>query len=177
MKFFLGFGVDEKPNPEYSYPVAPNLVEFVALFDQNLIPTAFYEYFQKSLKILNYSFFDILNLKRKVFIKPFFFEYNLKRQEYLPIASEQSALNYADKARVGETLHMAITRMVKDDLKLAPDYFRAKVSQKVEFDRDKEGVLTPRLFVNIYLKDMNLSEEFITQSQRGWTSLNDQRAN
>ncbi|MBI2616701.1 hypothetical protein HYW55_01045 [Candidatus Gottesmanbacteria bacterium] len=177
LEYFLTFGVEEKPTPEFSYQVAPNIVEFVALVDQELIPLPFYEYFGKSMRIVNYSFFDIANIQRKVFIKPFFYEYDAKRQEYVAITSDKSVINFADKVRIGETLHVALTRIVKDDLKLAPDYFRAKVMQRIEFDKDKEGILTPRLWVNIYLKDIHRSAEFIAQSQRSWTSLNNQKSN
>jgi len=56
---------------------------------------------------------------------------------------------------------------------MAEDYIRAKVT-KIEFDRDRDGVLTPRLWVSIYLKEIKNKEAVKEKSQRGWTSLKDE---
>lgn len=171
LQYFLDYGVDSGYDPEFSYAVATNVIEFVALCDQELIPVKFYEKYNKSLKIVNFSGFDIYNIHRKVFIKPLFFAYNKTKQEYEMITSEQSALNFADKVRPNETIETCIKRIVRDELKIADDYYRAKVTHKIDFDRDKEGILTPRLWICIYLQTVNENQEIKEKSQRGWTSF------
>lgn len=65
------------------------------------------------------------------------------------VASENSSILAMDKIRPGETLDMSLKRILSVDLKIAHDYIGAVVHKEVEFDRDREGTLTPRLLVNI----------------------------
>ncbi len=82
-------------------------------------------------------------------------------------------MNFADKVRPGETLQKTLLRIVKDELKVAPDFEGARVRETIEFDKDKEGILTPRLTVLIFLKEYTPPPEVIEKSQRGWTSIPD----
>lgn len=173
LRYFEEYGVDQKPTLEFSYEVAPSLAKFVAMDDQAVIPHDFYEYYGKRLKTLNYSGFNIWRVNRKVFVKPFIFEYQKTRQAYVPIASEKAALHYADKIRKGENLDAALKRILREDLKLAQDYTRAKVERNVAFDRDKKGRLTPLLFVSIYLDSIPKKDHLKEKSERGWVSLKD----
>lgn len=172
LRYYLDFGVDEKDNPEFSYQVAPNTRRFVAMFDNKLVPIFFYDYWQKPTKIINRSGLDIEKVDRKIFIKPTVYQLNDPNQSFDQVASENSALNFMDKIRSGENLDTAIKRILKDELKLADDYLGAYVARDLEFDRDKEGILTPRLLVNIFLEKAASSEEIKTLSQRSWVSPN-----
>ena len=171
--YFVDYDLDESSTPEFSYEVAPNLIEFIAFHNQDLIPANYYQYYQKSLKIINLSGFDLEHVNRKIFIKPWFFLYDKTKQEYSLMTSEKSALHLADKIRQGETLDTTIKRILREEVKMAEDYIRAKVT-KIEFDRDRDGVLTPRLWVSIYLKEIKNKEAVKEKSQRGWTSLKDE---
>ncbi|MBL7159316.1 hypothetical protein ISS85_02490 [Candidatus Microgenomates bacterium] len=173
LKYFEEYDVEKEKTPEFSYQVAPKLVKFVAMDDEQLIPFDFYKYFAKSLKIVNYSSFNIWRVNRKVFVKPIIYEYNNGRQSYMSIASEKAAIHYADKIRKGENLDIALKRMLREELKLGNDYVRAKVNRNVGFDRDKEKRLTPLLFVSIYLDSIPNKEHLKEKSQRGWVSLKD----
>lgn len=155
---------------ELHYKVAPNLQRFVAMFDEGLIPDNFYEYYQKSTKIINHSGFDIKNINRKVFIQPFIFELNNVKQGFYKLASEGSSLLYADKVRPGETLDISIKRILRE-LQIAHDYIGAVIENYVEFDRDKEGKLTPRLRIHIFVETIERNEQIETLSQRTWRSL------
>jgi hypothetical protein len=170
--FFMNFEVDNEYSPEFSYPVAANLEEFTLFYDEGLIPHNFYSYYKKSLKIINASDFDINHIDRKVFIHPFFFVLNTTKREYEPIAPLDSAIHtYADKVRKGETLDDCLVRITSQDLGYADNYVRAYITPLIEFDRDKEGLLTPRLYARIYLKEARVSEMQKNKFQRKWTSL------
>jgi hypothetical protein len=172
LEYFLQYGVEQNPTPEFSYKVATNLNKFVALYDENLIPLHFYSKYNKPLKIFNYSNFDIENIDRKVFIQPILYSYNEVKQAFEIATSEKSAFNFADKVRPGETLEQSLYRIITQDLHVADDYIRARVTSKIDFDRDKDGVLTPRLWICIYCALVNLDDDQKAKSQRGWTSLN-----
>lgn len=169
LDFFLKFGTEEE-TPEFSYEVAPNLPLFVPLFDAGLIPYNFYQYYRKPTKIINYSFFDIENVKRKIFFKPYIYELNSKNQAFYTIASEGSSLIVCDKIRKGETLDDAIKRLLKEELKIADDYIGARVVRDIEFDRDKKRELTPRLLVFVYVDKIKNRDFIKERSQRTWTS-------
>lgn len=176
LDYFLKFEVEKKETPEFSYKVAPNLARFVPMYDSGIIPTFFYDYYRRPKKIINHSGFNIRNPGRKVFVKPFIFELDEKKQFFSLIAAEEAALHYADKIRRGETLGDTIKRVLRN-LKIAQDYIGAQVDGAVEFDRDKEGVLTPRLKVLIYIERLNpeVKESIKAKSQRSWVPLEQAR--
>jgi hypothetical protein len=170
-KYLHEFDVDESSTPELSYKVADNIKQFSALYDEDLIPTNFYRYYQREMKIINYSYMDIRHPDRKIFIKPYFHVYNEERQAFEPMTSDNSALSFADKIRLGETIEQSLIRIVKDELQLGPDYFRAKVGSYVSFDRDRENILTPLIHVDIYFQSLNIDQNIKDKSQRGWVSI------
>lgn len=164
--------IPEEELPEFTYVVAPNVQQFGFLFDRHLVPTNFYEYYQKSHKIINESHFDINNPGRKVFIKPYVMELQEERNEFYTQAGEGSSLLTMDKIRKEETLDQAIKRILSEELKIADDYIGAYVPEEVEFDRNKEGILTPRLIVIIYVDKIKNREWALKMSQTSWRSLN-----
>jgi hypothetical protein len=172
LDYFCNYSIEKSNTPEFSYPVASDINRFVAYYDEAVIPLNFYEKYQKTLRIFNYSHFDIEHINRKVFIQPILYEYNELKQAFEMVTSEKSALNFADKVRPGETLEESLTRIVRDDLHVAPDFIRARVAQKIDFDRDKDGVLVPRLWVCIYCKKVTLQGETQQKADRGWVPLN-----
>lgn len=172
LNFIYKKEIPEKDLAELSYVVAPNLNFFAGMFDKGLIPTKFYEYYGKSFKIINESHFDLLNPGRKVFVKPLILEFNQETDEFYTYASDNSSsLLLMDKIRPGETLDAAILRILKEDLKIADDYLGAFVSENVEFDRDKEGMMTPRLIVVIYVDKIKNKDWAKKMSQTSWRSL------
>ena len=157
---------------ELSYKVAENIDDFVSKFNESLIPVDFYEYYKKDFKIINHSNFDLKNVGRKVFIKPYIFEFDNVKNGFVQIAHDGSPLLFMDKIRMGETLNTALIRILKDELKIANDYIGAYVNKIIEFDLDRNSVLTPRLIVRVYIKEARMSEEQKQQKDRGWVSLN-----
>lgn len=137
---------------DISYEVAPSLNEFGVMFDKGLIPTQFYEYLERSTKIINQSGFDLEKVTRKVLVRPYIFDLypetspSLQRSFHAtPRASVETEI------RKGETLHDTLLRVVHDELHLASDYVRAKVQPTLEYDRDKRGRITPRVVVDVYI--------------------------
>jgi len=169
--FFLKHGVDTKNTPEFSYEIAPNLARFVTMFDAQIIPVYFYDYYKKPRKILNYSGLDINNPGRKIFVKSYIFELSDREQTIYTIAAEGSSLVFMDKIRKEESLNDTLVRILRDELKIANDFVGARVDRTVEFDRDRDGYLTPRLVVFIYVDKIKNQEIIEERSQRGWKSL------
>ncbi len=170
--YFIDF---EDNNPqeavsEFSYKVAPDLTLFVAMYNEALIPRSFYEYYRKDVTIINFSGFDICNPGRKIFVKPVVYIYVKENQEFVPFASSQSALTFADKIRPGENLHTTIQRILKDEFKTDGVYIGATAYRNIEFDRDRHGVLTPRLTVAIYVDEITRDFTLQQKTKRSWIS-------
>lgn len=72
-----------------------------------------------------------------------------------------------DKIRQSEDLDKAIIRVLRDELKVASDYVGASV-WGIEFDRDKEGILTPRLKLDVFVRGL---KEKHTSSDHDWSSI------
>lgn len=171
--YFMKFGLDNQDNPEFSYPVADTLPMFVAYHDQGLIPQAFYEYYRRSLHIINNSNISLRHVERKLFLQPVFYTFDKVKQQFVPVASPDAAIHYADKIRRGESIEEAIHRMLHEALGYDGQFLRVRVDGDMEFDRDKEGILTPRLHAHIFLQDLPNKGALQSTMQRGWVSLSD----
>lgn len=171
--FMYGKDIPESHVPDLYYVVANNMHEFGLKYDHWLIPTDFYEYFGKNIKIINQSKFDINNPRRKVFVKPYIFELREDVGEFYQIASDDGqAMLLMDKIRPNETLDQTLKRIVVEELKIADDYLGAFVSNEVQFDRDRDGIITPRLVVWLYVEKIIRDRPKVMQmSQMGWKSV------
>ncbi|HUW22114.1 MAG TPA: hypothetical protein VMW41_05635 [Candidatus Bathyarchaeia archaeon] len=164
--------IPEQKLDELSYVVSPNLRIFAGLFEKGLVPTKFYDYYGRDFKIINESHINILNSSRKVFVKPLIFEFNQEAYEFYTYASDSSSSLLAmDKIRVNESLNDTILRVLKDELKIADNYIGAHVEENIEFDRDKEGIMTPRLIVRIYVDKIKNKDWANRMSQTSWRSV------
>ena len=76
-------------------------------------------------------------------------------------------MHLMDKVRKGENLDTALKRVLKEELQVADDYVGAKI-WGIEFDRDREGRLTPRLKINIFVH--GLAKKKQSQSH-DWVSI------
>ena len=164
---------DFQESPELGYSVADTNNEFVLKYDRGLIPRSFYQGFDQSFKIINDGDFDISNITRKVFIQPNVYMLSDEARNLNRLAGGGTL---ADKVRPGETLDQAIKRVLREELRVAEDYVGARVDSTIEFDRDRENVLTPRLTLSIFIKPVEVSEDQRRTHQRGWSSLNKDRA-
>lgn len=157
--------------PELYYKVADNIEDFVAKYDVDLIPTSFYEFYGKSFKIINRSNFNIENPGRKIFIKPYIFELSNSDSMFHTLPGAKGSLLHMTKILQGETLDMALKRFLSEDLKVTRDYIGAYVDRFIDFDRDKENRLTPRLIVRVYVGEGVLPEKIREEANRGWMSI------
>ncbi len=62
-------------------------------------------------------------------------------------------MHLMDKVRKGEDLDTALRRVLGEELQVADDYVGARI-WGIEFDRDRDGFLTPRLKISIYVHGM-----------------------
>jgi len=154
-------------SPEFYYEVAPDIQRFVQYADRNVIPTFFYQKYQKDIKIFNFSGVDIENPGRKVFVKPFITEIDDDNFNIHTIQEEKGAMILMDKIREGETLDQMLNRVLKE-WGVADGYLRALVRRDLEFDKDKEGYITPRLIVNVYVEKILKKP---VGSERSWVSI------
>jgi hypothetical protein len=172
LEFIFNKTIPETTMPELSYPVAPDLNLFSAMYDKHLIPTDFYEYYQKSTKVINKSNFDIDNPGRKVFVKPYILEFIDKNGEFYTYAGPEGAsMLLMSKILRGETLETCLLRVLKEELGIAEDFIGAFVAHDIEFDRDREGRLTPRLVVFVYVDKIINKDRALQMSQTGWRSV------
>lgn len=172
LEFIFDKQIPETSLPELSYPVAPDLNLFSAMYDKNLIPKDFYEYYQRSTKVINKSHFNIDNIGRKVFVKPYILEFIDKNGEFYTYAGPEGAsMLLMSKILRGETLETCLIRILKEELGIAQDFIGAFVSHDIEFDRDREGRLTPRLVVFVYVDKIINKDRALQMSQTGWRSV------
>lgn len=159
---------------EFSYKVAENINEFVAKYDSLIVPFNFYSHYKrKSPKIVNSSHFDIEKITRKVFIKPYIFELNNKKNGFYLVGTEQGSQLYMDKIKKGENLDAALKRILKEEVEVAENYIGAHVHPNVEFDLDRNGKLAPRLVVSLYIHEGQMTENHRQKLERGWVSPKD----
>lgn len=155
---------------DISYEVAPSLNEFGVMFDKGLIPTQFYEYLERSTKIINHSGFDLEKVTRKVLVRPYIFDlYPETTSSPHRSYSATPRASVETEIRKGETLHDTLLRVVQSELQLASDYVRARVQQTLEYDRDKRGRITPRVVVDVYIdQDEVRPQEVKQRSNKAW---------
>jgi len=154
-------------HPELSYKVADSAEDLMRRDDHGLIPTNFYWFFKRDLKIINYSFYPIDHIKHKVFFVPAVYRFgNREDLNRLPGGG-----SLADKVRKGETLDQAIRRVLRDELKMADDYIGAAVTTRIEFDFDRDDKPTPKLFIKVVIADGELPKQAEQKMRRGWKSI------
>lgn len=167
LEYYTNWGGVTAKSPEFSYEVAPNIEKFTQYANRGLLPLSFYDKFKKDMKIFNLSGIDIENPGRKVFIKPIFMQIDNEKFQFFTKQDERGAMIIMDKIREGENLDKSINRVLKE-WGLADGYLRAIVAREVEFDKDKAGLLTPRITVFVYVEKLLKMPE---GSQRGWDPI------
>lgn len=169
MEYHLAWGEFNSKSPEFNYEVAPNLERFVQYLDRNLVPIYFYEKYGKDLKIRNTSEINIDNPGRKLFVKPIVYQIDDENFRFFMKQGEKGSMIVMDKIREGETLDAMLNRVLKD-WGLADGYLRAFVADLVEFDKDKEGIITPRIIVHVYVEKLLKKP---AGSDRSWEPIKD----
>ena len=149
---FLKKKDDKQTNREFSYKVADSMQDFARKYDLGLVPTSFYQNYGQTTKIINDTHFDVANIKRKVFIDPYVWDFD-DEHDYRYYDNVKNGVHLMDKVRKGENLDTAIKRVLKEELKVADDYVGVRI-WGIEFDRDRESQLTPRLKVNVFVHGM-----------------------
>lgn len=152
MLSFLAEKDDQRANEEFSYKVAESMNDFARKYDLGLVPGSFYQNYGLSTKIINATYFDAAHIDRKVFIDPYIWEFD-DEHDYRYYKNVKNGMHLMDKVRAGEDLDTAIKRVLSEELEVADDYVGARI-WGIEFDTDKEGLLTPRLKMNIFVRGM-----------------------
>lgn len=140
---------NQETNKEFSYKVADSMTDFAKKYNFGLVPVSFYQNFETTTKIVNYTYFDISHITRKVFIDPYVWDFDTDHEARY-YDNVKNGLHLMDKVREGETLDSALKRVLREELKVADDYVGARI-WGLEFDRDRAGLLTPRLKINIFV--------------------------
>lgn len=166
MLSYLSKKDNQTPSQEFSYKVADSMNDFARKFDLGLIPASFYQNYGYSAKIINATDFDVFHINRKVFINPFVWDFD-DQHNHRYYKNTQTGRHLMDKVRRGETLDEAIKRTLREELKVAGDYIGARI-WGIEFDRDREGLLTPRLKMNIFVHGLTHKHR---SQEHDWVSL------
>ncbi len=157
---------NQQANKEFSYKVADSMDDFAKKYDFGLIPTHFYQNYGHSIKIINSTYFEVFQIRRKVFIDPYVWDFD-DEHGYKYYQNIENGLHLMDKVRKDEDLDSAIKRILREELKVAEDYVGTRV-WGIEFDRDREGILTPRLKMNVYVHGMNKK---LKSNSHDWVSI------
>lgn len=151
---------------EFSYKVADSMQEFARKHDLALVPTSFYQNYGVPTKIINETYFDAFHIGRKVFIDPYVWDFD-DEHDYRYYKNVETGVHLMDKVRSGENLDDAIRRTLSEELKVADDYVGARI-WGIEFDRDRDGILTPRLKINVFVNGMT---EKNRSKDHDWVSI------
>jgi hypothetical protein len=144
---------DQSLGTEFSYQVANDMDDFARKYDLGLIPRSFYQSYGKDIQIINDTDFEIGTIERKVFIDPYVWDFDTdKDNRYFENLS--NGLHFMDKIRFGENLTTAVRRILREELKLSGDYVGIRI-WGLDVDRDRDGILTPRLRMNIYVHGLS----------------------
>lgn len=166
--YYMNWGGVSTKSDEFSYVVADDINKFSLYADRGLIPFNFYFQYGKDCKILNFSNINLDKPDRKIFVKPIVTELNDPNFQFFTKQDERGSMIIMDKILEGETLDNTINRIINEQ-KMADSYLRAIVSKDVEFDKDKAGILTPRVTVFVYVDKLLSKPPKIDQS---WDSIN-----
>lgn len=157
---------DQRTNREFSYKVADSMNDFARKYDLGLVPSGFYQNYGFPTKVINTTYFDSFHINRKVFIDPYVWDFD-DQHDYRFYQNVKNGMHLMDKVRKGETLDIALKRTLREELQVADDYVGARI-WGIEFDRDREGILTPRLKMNVFVHGM--TEKHKSQSH-DWVSI------
>ena len=166
MLSFLSEKDNQKINGEFSYKVANSMQDFARKYDLGLVPSSFYQNYGFSTKIINETYFDINHINRKVFVDPYVWDFD-DEHDYRFYKNVKNGMHLMDKVRKGENLDQALRRVLREELQVADNYVGARV-WGIEFDRDRDDILTPRLKINIFVNGM--AQKHRSQSH-DWVSV------
>ena len=161
LKFLMSKN-DHTTNAEFSYRVADSMDEFAKKFDLGLIPSRFYQNYGRTNQIINSTDFSIDHIDRKVFIDPYIWDFDSQARY-----TDSKGVHLMDKIRKGEDMETALRRILREEFKVEDDYVGA-VIWGIDFDRDKENLLTPRLKVNVFIRGL---ADMQKDQSHDWTSL------
>lgn len=94
------------------------------------------------------------NLPRKTFFKPLIFELRGKDRPYLSKGEAGEPLISMSRVLPNQNLEVELTNLLREK-NIAPEFIRARISSHIEFDRDKEEILTPRVIVYVLVEKFN----------------------
>ena len=138
-----------KRQGDFSVVIAPDIIRFTALLDQDLIPTPFYGHLGRPSKIINLSGFNPDSLERQVLVDSAFFGLDVARQSF-----QSLGLYRRDVLEEGDSLADYIQNVLK--ISGSQKYFMAaKLENRVSFINGREGKLNPWLKLGIFLDKTN----------------------
>lgn len=166
MLSFVSKKDDQRVNKEFAYKVANSMDDFARKYDLGLVPSSFYRNYGFSAKIINDTYFDAWHINRKVFIDPYVYDFNDEHDSRY-YQNVKNGMHLMDKVRKGENLEQAIRRVLNEELEVADDFVGARI-WGIEFDRDRDGILTPRLKMNVFVHGMH---EKRRSKSHDWVSI------
>ena len=140
---------DSRPK-ELTAKVADNIGSFIALFDRGLINTSFYEtFFEKGIRRINLSGFDIEKLPRDILIIPIVFKLDRVNQAF---DEDRSYLQPISLLKKGDSVYKYILELLDKKMKQTK-ILATKVGADVNYEENYQGnrKMVPRLNVSVFL--------------------------
>jgi len=154
----------QNPNHEIEekdlfYKVAESDQEFCFFADYDALPLTFLQGYLRELKVINHSGVRVERSPRKFFINMPIYSIKNNGYERVKFSVNGNDSIYMTKLFTGNNLEEVIIRALKDELKIANDFVRAVVENDLEYDTDRNNSVTPRLRVEVFVRDAHLSFE------------------
>jgi len=150
VEYFLESKNFDSKSKELTAKVASDIGSFIALFDRGLINTSFYEtFFEKGIRRINLSGFDIEKLPRDILIIPIVFKLDRVNQAF---DEDRSYLQPISLLKKGDSVYKYILELLDKKMKQTK-ILATKVGADVNYEENYQGnrKMVPRLNVSVFL--------------------------
>lgn len=150
VEYFLESKNFDSKLKELTAKVASDIGSFIALFDRGLINTSFYEtFFEKGIRRINLSGFDIEKLQRNILIIPIVFKLDRVNQAF---DEDRSYLQPISLLKKGDSVYKYILELLDKKMKQTK-ILATKVGADVNYEENYQGnrKMVPRLNVSVFL--------------------------
>jgi len=137
-------GESDFEKQDFAVKVASDIGHFIAFYDRGMIQGGFYE---KTKKIINHSGLDLSKLKRDLHVRPVFFHFNSERQTFEQL---KASIEKRDLLKKGSNIK-TYPKKILETLKIKNKFLAAKIKRSVDFEKNDEEELIPRLNMVIFV--------------------------
>ena len=159
LEYFLESKNFDSGSKELTAKVADDIGSFIALFDRGLINTSFYEtFFEKGIRRINLSGFNIEKLQRSILIIPIVFKLDRVNQAF---DEDRSFLQPINLLKKGDSVHKYILNLLDKKMKQTK-ILATKVGTDINYEENYQGnrKMIPRLIVSVFITAFKNTPQF-----------------